>query len=172
MFPGVATLVWLAVGAAALAAGAALVVQAVRRRSWARALGGAGVLASVALYAAWAETTRVDQWNPAHVTREALAGTWMAGNSRLELLPDGAFRIDARGGPAERVELTRAEGRWELRDWNLTLRTGDGAAHALRVVVSEGTYRIVEAPGDLDAWTAWSGFQRTPPSPAPACATC
>lgn len=172
MFPGIGILLQLALGAAALAVGAVLVARAVRRRARGRALAGGGLIACVALYAAGAGATGVDQWNPAHVSPEALAGTWTAGDSRLELLPDGTFRIDARGGAAERVELSRAEGRWELRDWNLTLRTGDGAAHALRVVVSGGTYRIIESPGDLDAWTAWSGFGRTPPSPAPACETC
>jgi hypothetical protein len=171
MLPGVAILFWLKVIVAVLVTGVVLLIHGLKRRSWTKAAAGGAVLACLALFAARYAAASVDEWSPL-VRPEAVVGTWKAGDSRLDLSANGTFRIDARGSAAERMGLTRAEGRWELDDYQLTLRPAGGAAHRLRVVVAHGAYRIIEAPGDLDSWQAWTGFNRTPPSPAPECTYC
>lgn len=163
MFPGLIGLFWVAVGIGAAVLGVRLLARAASMRSWGHAVGGVALLGVLALYGVWWNATGVDEWNtPA--PREALIGTWMAGESRLELFPDGTFRIDARDGAAKRVHLTRASGEWTIDDWNLTLHLRNGQSQRLRTVVANGAYRIIESPGDLDGWVAWRGFNRTPSS--------
>jgi hypothetical protein len=163
MFPGLAILFWLGVFASLVGGGAVLLVHGVRRRSWPLAAGGATLFACVGGYAAWAHATDIDEWNPAHVQKSDVVGTWTAGESRMEFLADGRFRVGASGGVARRLGMTDGEGEWTLFDYNLTLHSSDGAVHELRVVQEGGAYRIVEQPEDLDAWIAWRGFHRTPP---------
>src|SRR4051794_19536809 len=113
MFPGLAFLFWLALAAAGVVAGSAvLLIYGLKRRSWAHVAAGGGVLACIAFFAARSAASSVEQWSPL-VSREALVGTWKAGDSRLTLSANGTFRIDAKGGAANRVGLTRADGRWE-----------------------------------------------------------
>lgn len=170
MFPGLAILFWWAVALAALVAAVVLLAMALRRRSTRHALAGLGTLLGVMVAGAFMRTG-MDQWNP-RVDAGAVVGTWEARGSRLELRPDGTFRIDASGLAARRTGLTRASGSWTLDDWDLDLHPAGGATHDLRVVVARGTYRIIEQPEDLDGWTAWPGFHRTPPAPAPECRAC
>ena len=165
MFPGVAMLFGWLFGIAALGTAVVLLVGGLRRRSRPTAAAGGTLLVVLAALAARMEAVEMDEWNPS-VNENALVGTWRAGESRLSLAADGSFRIDARGGVADRLRLTRAEGEWSLDDWNLSLRVPGGPVHELRVVAEDGEYRIIEQPGDLDGWRPWSGLRRLPPSPA------
>lgn len=158
-------MVELAIWLGFFVAGSYFLHRAVKRRSRASWVGVILLLGPLLLHAVWSHVTGVDQWSPL-LAGQALHGRWTHGSSSLELFPDGTFRIDARGDAATRVQLTRAAGRWELEDFNLTLHPGDGSPRRLRVVVSRGAYRIIEDPGDLDTWPRWSGFNRSPPSPA------
>lgn len=169
--PVVGYLFWLKVIVAVLVTGAVLLIYGFKRRSWAQVAMGGAVLACLALFAARSAAASVDQWSPL-VRPEAVVGTWKAGDSRLAFFANGTFRIDARGSAANRLHLGRAKGRWELDDYNLTLHPAGGAARQLRVVVAHDAYRIIEDPGDLDGWPRWTGFNRTPPSPAPECMDC
>jgi hypothetical protein len=156
----------LAIVLAALAGGAVFLHRAVKRRSGPSWFGAIVLLGPLLMLAVWCHRTDVDTWSPS-VGRHTVQGRWTHGKSTLELFPDGTFRVDAHGDAARRVLLTRATGRWELDDWKLTLDPGDGYPRRMRVVVSNGEYRIIEHPGDLDTWPRWTGFNRSPSSPAP-----
>lgn len=159
----IALTIWLL----AFAGGSYFLYRAVKRRSVPSRIGAIVLLGPLLWYALWSHATGVDVWSPAVMERHAVQGRWTHGGSTLELFANGTFRIDARGGAARRVQLTRAAGRWELDAWHLTLYPGDGPARRLRVVVANGAYRIIEAPGDFERWLPWSGFNRSPASPAP-----
>ena len=167
MFPGVALLFWLFIRLAALVLGPLLLLRGIRRRAWSDAAAGAALLGALLLYAHWSYRTGVDQWNPYPIDPRAIVGTWRIGDSNLELRRDGSFSADVTGITAHRVGITQAEGTWTLRDWNLVLRAHGGQGSRLRVVVRRGEYRVIDQPEDLDGWTPWRGFSRTPPALAP-----
>ena len=144
------------------------------RPRYARPLGVvAGVLLSLVLVgvarSAWYD---IEQWNPYPIPSAALVGTWRAGNSLLEVRPDGSYRLLAEGQPARRFGVQHSAGTWRLDDYNLDLTDSSGAVRELRLIVAGGEYRIIEQPGDLDGWLAWRGLGRTPISPARPCESC
>ena len=164
--PGCVMMVELAIWLTALLAGLTFLVRAIKRRSGPSWFGAAVLLGPLLLHAVWFYRTDVDVWCPS-LADPAVHGRWTHGKSTLEFFPDGTFRIDARDEAARRVHLARAVGRWQREDWKLTLDVGDGHPRQLNVVVSNGAYRIIEDPGDLDTWARWTGFKRSPASPAP-----
>ena len=154
------------IGLAALVGGLCFLHRAVKRRSRLSWFGAVVLLGPFLWYPIWSDATEVDQWSPS-IPRNALHGRWTHGSSTLEFFADGTFRIAARGGAARRVHLTRATGRWELDDWHLTLHPADGSPRRLRVIISNGAYRIIEAPEDFGTWMPWTGFNRSPSAWAP-----
>jgi hypothetical protein len=163
--PGCVVL-WLAFCLAVFGGGMWFLHRAVKLRSGPSWLGAILLLGPLVWYALWLHRTDVDVWSPSFAS-PAIHGRWTHGRSTLEIFANGTFRIDAHGEAARRVHLTRAAGRWELDAWNLTLHPGDGYPRRLRVVVSNGEYRLIEAPEGFDTWPRWTGFNRSPASPAP-----
>lgn len=157
--------VWFAILFAAFAGGVCFLYRAIKKRSGPSWFGAAVLLLPLIWYGGWCHRTDIDDWNPLP-PREALHGLWTHGSSTLVFYPNGTFRIDARGEASRRVHLGRATGRWELVDYHLTLHTGDGYPRRLRVVVTNGRLRIIEAPEDFGAWPPWTGFNRVPASRA------
>lgn len=109
---------------------------------------------------------RPDDWGP-RAPREVLFGRWVDGPARsLELRADSTYTLH------EGVEVT--EGRYDWDMGNVWLRDPSGRplpmpplVRALRLVVADGEYRIINDPWDPDVWDGWMGYRHDPPARVP-----